>query len=179
MRTPSIGGTGFLVGTVASVTYNTYRQRLAGMTAYSPSADVVFAAMSFNDVSAGFTAAQIAAEAALLFPALRAAYPDALIVGVGLSPKNTGPSAAYIAVEAAAIAAFQAWADPFSAFIPVATAASPYLFGTGAVGATNGSGNTDVYLSADVVHPAGEAGCAYYAGRLRDDYRRVLDAARY
>jgi len=149
------------------------------MAAYSPTADVVFAPMSLNDVYSGYTSAQIGAEAALLYPAIRAAYPDAFIVGAGVSPKNSGPAANYIAAEAAVQAAFAAWGDPFSAFIPVATAASPWLTGTGSVGSTNASGNCDVYLNSDGVHPAGEAGAAYYAGRLRDEYRRVLAAAAY
>ena len=179
MRAPAIGGTGMLVSVVSSVTYNTFRQRLPGMSTYSPSADVVFAPMSLNDVYSGFTSAQIAAEAALLYPAIRAAYPDAFIVATGVSPKNSGPAANYTGAEAAVAAAFSAWADPFSAFIPVATAASPWLTGTGTVAATNASGNCDVYLNSDAVHPAGEAGAAYYAGRLRDDYRRALTAASY
>lgn len=179
MRASAIGGTGMLVSVVSSVTYNTFRQRLPGMITYSPSADVVFAPMSLNDVYSGFTSAQIAAEAALLYPAIRAAYPDAFIVATGVSPKNSGPAANYTSAETAVAAAFSAWADPLSAFIPVATAASPWLTGTGTVAATNASGNCDVYLNSDAVHPAGEAGAAYYAGRLRDDYRRALAAASY
>ena len=179
MRVPAIGGTGMLVSVVSSVTYNTFRQRLPGMIDYSPGADVVFAPMSLNDVYSGFTSAQIASEALLLYAALRAAYPDAFIVATGVSPKNSGPAVNYTGAETAVAAAFAAWADPFSAFIPVATAASPWFTGTGSVGATNASGNCDIYLNSDGVHPAGEAGSAYYAGRLRDDYRRALATASY
>ena len=84
-----------------------------------------------------------------------------------------GPDAQTLAIDAAVQAAFAQWADPRSAFIPIASDASPWTFGTGYVGATNGSGNSDVAISADGTHPT-DLGHVIYDQRATAGVRAAI-----
>lgn len=134
---------------------------------------IIMMAGGYNDTaqpSAAVTAAVLAAARAA-----RTANPNALIVILGVEGGATGPSASIIAIEQAKKAAFDQFADAFSVFIPISTAAEPWEYGTGRSGATNGSGNSDIYFGPDST-PAHKnlAGERYFADRLNVALRQAI-----
>lgn len=127
----------------------------------------------YND--AGQSGAAITAAVLALARAARAANPNALIVILGVEGGATGPSAGIIAVEQAKKAAFDQFADGFSVFIPISAAAEPWEYGTGRVGATNGSGNSDIYFGPDTSPPHKNlAGERYFAERMNVALRQAV-----
>lgn len=75
------------------------------------------------------------------------------IVVLGSQAGARGPDSATIATENAIKAAVVQFNDPLCKFAPVSTDTPTWLNGTGYVGATNGTGNSDFYISnADGVH---------------------------
>lgn len=136
-------GTGWL----AAGSGTTARTRISNVISAAP--DIWIGALGKNDSSAG-----IQAEVAVYLAQLRASLPTTKMVVLGSFPGSTGPSATVLAVEAAISAAVSAFADPYCSFVPVSTdPQGAWIFGTGKVGTTNGSGNSDVYTSADGTHP--------------------------
>lgn len=101
------------------------------------------------------TPAAVTAKALELYQALRAAGYTQPIVVIGYSGGADGPSVTNIAIEnavAAAVAAQVAAGDADIDFIPICTAVNPVFSGTGFVGATNSSGNTDTDIASDATH---------------------------
>ncbi|WP_294328623.1 hypothetical protein [uncultured Sphingomonas sp.] len=125
----------------------------------------------FNDIgqpSAAITAAVLAA-----LREIRRTNPYALIVVLGVEGGATGPSAGIIAAEVAKKAAFDAFADNFSLWIPLSTRAKPVHFGTGRVGAlakdqnpVGITGNSDLYFGPDSTPAHANAAGEAYLGRL-------------
>jgi lysophospholipase L1-like esterase len=150
-----LGGTGYL-RTTSTNTY-TLRQRLTDATSHNP--DIVAFAMGNNDAGV-FTPAQIQTEVQLAIQAFRAACPATPLVVFGTFGENSGPSTAMIQNEQATQAAVAAVGDTNTIFVPLCTASSPVLTGTGTIGAPTGAGNCDVYINAGDVHPTA-AGHAY------------------
>jgi lysophospholipase L1-like esterase len=139
--------------------------------------DAVIVAGGINDATAAY-APQVAANALAHFQAIRAAQPHAVILALGAWAGSTGPgtgSNSVTAVEQSVQAAASATGDPMCRFVPVSTGARPWIFGTGKVGATNGSGNSDIYIGADGTHPP-DAGHAYLARRAADAVVATLEA---
>jgi lysophospholipase L1-like esterase len=141
-------GTGYLQ-TTSTCTY-TLRQRLSDATSHNP--DIIGFCMGQNDAGV-FTPAQIQAEALAAMEAFRSTLPNTPLAVFGTFGENSGPSATMVAAEQAVQAAFNQSGDSNSIFIPLCTAASPILTGTGTVGAPTGSGNCDVYIVSGDVHP--------------------------
>jgi lysophospholipase L1-like esterase len=114
------------------------------------------AGLGINDYTAynasTITAAQLTAAAAELQAAIRAAFPSALQLWYGTWPGRRGPDAATLAIEAAIQAGVTL--DSLTKYIPVSADLSPWIYGTGYVGATNGSGNSDRAIAADALHPS-------------------------
>jgi lysophospholipase L1-like esterase len=134
--------------------------------------DLVGFAAGFNDYNTSIPTMQSNALAA--WQKARAAQPNALILVFGIFGETTGPSANLISAENALLSTFNAWGDPFSKFIPVSTDSSgAWITGTGYVGHTNGSGNSDTYISSDGLHPS-RTGRIYLGGKANAAYRGLL-----
>jgi lysophospholipase L1-like esterase len=143
----AIGGTGWLNPGTGQTKF---RDRNAPLIAAAP--DIVLICGGHNDRT--YPTADVTAEVAAWITTTRAALPRAVFVVMGAWPGDFGPSAEMIATENAIAAGVVAAADANTFFIPVSTdALQPWLFGTGNQAAPNGSGNTDVYIGTDTVHP--------------------------
>jgi lysophospholipase L1-like esterase len=144
-----VGGTGIIAtgGQLACPA------RISDLVAANP--DVIVLACGRNDTGST-TGAVTAAELAWL-QAVRADFPTTPII-VFATWGNTA-LATEQATETAMQAAVTQFADPANLtwFIPMANAtAGPAFTGTGYQGATTGSGNSDVYIYTDGVHPSGQ-----------------------
>ncbi len=142
--------------------------------------DVVTIASGYNDVDAGTNPASPAYQAAyaaalLTFQRVRALCPNAHIFVLGAWNATRGNGSVQSTnVENATRAAWTAWADPYTSFLPVTTAMPQSWFtGTGRVGTPNGSGNTDFLISSDGVHPS-DMGHEWIARRAEAAIRQAL-----
>ena len=166
-----VGNTGYVWN--ASGAKATFRSRFsADVSAYGP--DVIVIAGGIND--SGSTQAAIQAEAALLFGKARSENPDALIFVAGpwTGPGSTTPAGINAGIKAAAQATdgygtrlffIETMTDPVGA----------WQFGTGKAGATNGSGNSDVYVGTDGIHPV-QAGHNYLGRRFAEAVKLAIAA---
>jgi lysophospholipase L1-like esterase len=136
--------------------------------------DLIAFMHGFNDYNQ-FALATVLADALACWQYARAQQPNAFIEVYGIPGEGTGPSTAMKVVENAMLAQFNAWGDKFSVFIPNSTdPAGAWITGTGRVGATNGTGNSDIYLSSDGVHPSQPAGQVYIGGRANTSHRSAI-----
>jgi lysophospholipase L1-like esterase len=146
VRQVAFGGTGI----IATGTYNTIgsAQRIADAVAANP--DLLIIPASQNDDS---NAATLQAATLTVLQAYRAALPNTPIIVMGPDASSSGPSATRLSVEAVTLAAFNAWGDTRSWFVPVSNASDGAWFtGTGYTGAKSGSGNRDRF-GTDTAHP--------------------------
>lgn len=161
------GGTGYLAtGGGGKVKY---RDRIVDIP---NTVDVIIIAGGYNDIGS-FAPAAVQNEAMLLFTALQNSHPNARIIA--LSPfVSSGVTAADSrtamrdAIQAACTAAGVAFIDV------IGYPNRPSMItGTGKVGATNGTGNADIYVSNDGVHYSA-AGYEfignYVASRIQEFY---------
>lgn len=160
-------------GLVNTGTYNSNfgdATRLADLVEIQP--DVILMMSSVNDQAK--TAGTVQAAALAAFQLWRTNFPNALIVVSGLWPGSGNNSAAQLLVETEVLAAFTAWADGNSVFVPVNATGTdtPWVTGTGFVGATSGSGNSNV-LNQDISHP-NQAGHDYLAQRWATAWRTLV-----
>lgn len=165
-----IGGTGYLT-TGGQLTA---RGRVSDIAAAAP--DVAMICMGYND--APFSQAQVTTEVLLFLAAVRASavLRDIPVFVFGSFGGRSGPSAAQLAVEAGISAAVTAFADEKIFFIPVSADPNGAWFtGTGYTAATTGTGNADVYIGADGIHPS-TAGHAFLGARCADAVIRALEA---
>jgi hypothetical protein len=170
IREIGIGGTGWVnPGTSAS----TFGDATRIADAVSANPDVVCLTLSTNDNASSAPVITAAVLAGL--QAYRAAFPTAPIILFGCQPGAGGPAAATLANEAAGKAAWVAFGDSNSWFIDVSgDAQGAWISGTGHVGATNASGNSDRYVgSADTIHMSQE-GHDYVARRGADAVRQLV-----
>lgn len=123
--------------------------RTAAIVAQAP--DVVYVSGSLND--SGVSAATLQADTLQLLRALRAGLPNTPIIIGGPLAGRLNVSAAMLTVEDGLSAGVTQFADPLTAFVPVMRLASPWLYGTGYQGTTNGSGSSDVLIGPDLTHP--------------------------
>lgn len=171
MMNTAVGGTGYVNN---ATTRRKIYDQMDNWINQEPAFDVIDFAAGGND-AAGI--AQVAANALLCFQRARAAHPNALIRVFGINPEATGPNATTLSLEAAVKAAYQAWGDRFSMFIPISNdPTGSWVTGTGYVGHTTGVGNSDTVTSADGVHPAHVAGQVYLGGKVTTAYRALLAA---
>lgn len=151
----SIGGTGYVV---AGPGFRTYGERVAEALTRAP--DVWVFMGSGND--AAQAPAAITAAALATFRAVRAGSSAPIIV-FGVWPKDGAAGA----VEAAVKAAFDAFADPASAWIPIANDPSgvPWITGPWNNAAHPASSNAGQLIGGDGTHPV-DGGTAYLARRM-------------
>lgn len=171
-RACGIGGTGYLAPGTGSAW--TCRSHISDVTSVSP--DIAVFAHGVNDAS--YSPSSITAEALLCYQAVRAANANTVILAFGPWPAATGPSASILAVDGAISAAVSAMNDPLCKYIPTSVdPAGSWFTGTGRTGATNGTGNADLYIGGvsgtDTVHP-NDAGSLYLARRAAVGARAAL-----
>ena len=153
------GSTGYLANGSGSKT--TYRTRLQ-KDVIDVNPDIVIVTGGINDSAA--TPAALQAEAVLLFTAIRSGLPNAALIVQGMQNSN-GTVVSGTAVQnrdairaAAASVGVDLYIEemggpyPYSGTIGNYTDAG-WMTGTGKVGSTTGSGNSDIFREADGTHP--------------------------
>jgi len=160
VRQVALGGTGWInQGGFASTFADA--SRIADVVSFNP--DVLVLTGSSNDIASSPAAITAAVLAGLR--AYRAALPSVTIILGGIWPGVNAASATYIAAEGAIASAFTAFADSNSYYVPIIQNTSgSWITGTGRVGTTNASGNSDIMVIADQIHPS-QAGHNYFARR--------------
>jgi lysophospholipase L1-like esterase len=165
------GSTGVIAN--AAGAQPTYRQR-AKLDLYPNKYDVVLVPGSVNDSNAPIaTGGAFGPELGTLLDEILASQPTADVFTTS-TIRPTGPAAVPTDATISALIAAEAAKRPRVQHIDAIGGDGPAWFtgnGAGKVGATNGSGNGDVYLSNDGVHPS-PAGHAYLAANLA---RRIGD----
>ena len=170
VRQLAVGGTGYLADNTG--TRSTFRAQIPRFAAQAPF-DLFVVGHGYNDYSSSPSA--ITTEATLALQALRAANIGVPIVVLGSQAGARGPDATTIAVDGAISAAVTAIADRLCKFAPVSSDVPTWLNGTGKSGTTNGTGNSDVYVDPDGIHPT-LAGAEYIAYRTARAVRTALAA---
>lgn len=161
----AVGSTGY-IETVSGRPNNVIEQVNRAVAA-GINPDVVICTAGHNDTQ---PLANIVSAAVTAFAAMRNAWPNALIVcggpwWVGGANAMSGWSARETTLFAAVDAdVFVAQATGFGV---------PWFTGTGRVGNTTGSGNSDVYVYSDTVHPT-QSGHDYAGVRFADALREAL-----
>ncbi len=137
--------------------------------------DVLLIWAGYND--SGGSQPAIASAAASLYSAItdsQTGLPDCTVYVLGCWSPTGSPGASLTNTDAtlrtAAAAAGLAFISPITGSVYDGTGAlvathGPWITGTGRVGATTGSGNADVYIGTDGVHPTNE-GHTYLASRV-------------
>jgi lysophospholipase L1-like esterase len=162
--TDGIGGTGYLKTNGANALK--YRDRITtALIPYAP--DIVVVTGGINDVG-NFTAAALGAEASLLYAQIKASLPNCKLIVLGNVKLTGSPAQNDLDLRDALRTAATGVADVF--IDPIVTTAAGantlgWFTGTGKVSAPTGTGNADIYLSSDGVHPS-QAGHDYLGRRL-------------
>lgn len=176
-RQLAVGGTGYLA--TNSGFFSKLRDQIPLWASTQGPFDLFIVGAGYNDTPPSFTAAAIQAEVTVYLQTLRARFPNVPIIVLGCQAGNGGPSANQIACENAISAGvtdyLSASQDPICKFAPVSTDTPTWLNGTGKVGATNASGNSDTYVDNDGAHPS-LAGAQYLAFRTARAVRVALQS---
>lgn len=141
--------------------------------------DVVIVAAGYNDYvpikGITYSPEQIATEALADWRAIRTLLPRAMIIVIGPYSGARGPDVRTHEIENALATRFAQWKPANALFIPTngSKDGGPWIFGTGHSGATNRSGNSDVMISTDGIHPS-DAGHALYAHRIAKEILRAI-----
>lgn len=161
----SVGSTGFLQAS----TKTTFRGRVANdLIAMAPDIAVIMGGQ--NDFG-NFTNVAVQAEVTLFLQTIQAALPACVLYGLGPAFYPGGANAANQAAFNTAMAAGYAAATSalYPAGVPffdtVNDTTGRWFTGTGKVGATNGTGNSDFYIANDGIHPS-QAGHDYIGLRV-------------
>lgn len=121
-----------------------------------------------------YTAAALQAEVEALLDVLAVRFPTATVLMTGLMYMPNSPSAAILAANTAIIAAAGAKLPSINGAIPIADTMTPrWIDGIGNVGSPTGSGNSDIFCSADIVHPS-QPGHEYYGRRIAAEWLYFL-----
>lgn len=171
----ALAGTGYIAtnGGLFSNFQGRAISQLQRIVAYGKTIQAIVIDGSQND--SGQQNAAVTYAALGLYQSLRTAGFNQPIFVIG-TPSNGGPSATHIANDNAvksAVTIRVAEGDNLIWYVDISTMAQPVLFGTGRVGATNGSGNTDFYIGADGTHMS-NAGALYVAVYIRDKINAIL-----
>lgn len=161
-----LGGSGFGTGTP------TFVQRLDMDIAVCQPVKVVTILAGQND-----TAAQITANAPTVFAGLKAKFPGApIFVFLSFAPNS-------YAQAQAKQDAIRAAASQFSGVYVIDTygagaTGGDWLKGTGNTSTTNGSGNSDIFLSSDNVHPSTEGHKNLWGRRMAQEIYTICSSGR-
>jgi lysophospholipase L1-like esterase len=176
-RQLAVGGTGWLANNGGL--FSKLRDQIPFWATTQAPFDLFVVGAGYNDTPPTFTAAAITAEVQTYLTTLRTQFPNVPVIVLGCQAGSGGPSANQIACENAILAGVNnylaATADPICKFAPVSTDTPTWFNGTGKVGATNASGNSDTYVDADATHPT-VLGAQYLAHRTARAVRLALQA---
>lgn len=145
----------------------TLRQRIAN-DVYQWNPNVLVIALGIDDNNNPYTPTEVATELAILYPQIKTNLPNTRVIVVGpWNPRTFGGAPGSgsnldqirLAIQSAASSAGFTFIDPFTWFT-----------GTGRVGSTSGTGNSDLYVSADGTHPT-TTGHDYLGHRLAQAIR--------
>jgi lysophospholipase L1-like esterase len=159
------GGTGYTNSGTGQ--YN-FAGRITDWTSHSP--DIVLFAGGINDVDGG------GYQAAVLdiISDTATALPDAIILVLGAFSGSTGPNSTVLTKEGKIKSDTESLGNPLVKFIPVSTdVPDPWVNGTGYVGATTGTGNSDIVTGSDGTHPS-DYGHKYLGKRAADAIVKAL-----
>jgi hypothetical protein len=182
-----IGGSGYVVPGPSS-RYNVLQ--LLQNNNFAPFApDVIVFGHGYNDgvTGSGVTTAQGVANALAAWALARQQAPNAVIHVFGPWSANKAGSASMIAMDAALETAFMQWADPRSGWESPITGdvivrgvrtigVESWTTGAGNVGATTGTGNSDIYTGSDASHPSPSGRANVYVPRVVAALRRSLNS---
>lgn len=180
-----IGGTGYLVASSSGTAITRISDVINALVA-NPNA-VILDENGFNDISNGFTPAQIQAASLAYMRAIRT-YPGCqpcatvpiVESGIWAASNNGGSWANGVAAEQAKQAAVAAMNDPRIIFVPLIQApGGSILTGTGNDQAPNGTGNADIYLNGLTLPHPNTKGHAFYAQQYLNGYRARMNALGY
>lgn len=165
------------VGTTGYLNDGAGRSRLRvqiaqSITQQGPAPDIIVVAHGYNDYTA--TPSALTVEVAYCLGLLRALYPNVPIVVFGAQAGARGPDTQTIGIENAIAAGVAAFNDPLCKFAPYSTATPAFLNGTGYVGATNSSGNSDILIGPDATHPTSPLGHQHLGYRQADGVRTAI-----
>lgn len=166
-----VGSTGLVLPHPSIAYLDEYISRVDDVIDYG--AEVVVIQNSLNDV-AGWPAAegQALTKLTALVAALRAGLPDVEIVVVG--PIYAGALSVYSANLPTWNTECQAAAVSLDLpFINCGSTTLPIFSGTGRVGATNGTGNSDYYRNNDNVHFSDAGALNYFPAWFAGEFARV------
>lgn len=181
VRQFAVGGSGYLADN--NGTRSKFAAQIArwapngnGPTGQGPF-DLIVINHGFNDQAQAAAAPDTFQAEVLADLRLIRSYSAAPIVVLGSQAGKRGPDANTLLVEARIKAAVEQVADPLCRFAPVSADVQPWISGTGQIGATNGSGNSDLYTSAapDTSHPS-LAGHYYLGQRVATAVRAAVSA---
>lgn len=166
------GGTGFVAGGS-----NAYTQSSRTNAISTAMPDVLVVMGSVNDTTAnGATlAAMTTAVSSFIDTARWIIGAKAPIIITGVMGKNATYGEGTI--EANLRQAIAAKADPYTYFIPCQGDSQPWMYAGGNVGSQDGTGNADLYTSADNVHP-NQRGKDYLGGLLASAMMKLAMASR-
>jgi lysophospholipase L1-like esterase len=133
--------------------------------------DIVYVCGGINDT--GYGGVVIGAAAETLFGTILDGVPGVTLIATGPWQPNAGISSNQIAARDAIQTALQAagghlFIDNLGGETVAGGSTLPWITGTGKVGSPTGSGNADVFISSDGVHPSPD-GHRYHGSRLASD----------
>ena len=173
----SVGGTGMIASPG-----QTFGERFTtDVTNQNP--DLIVISGSRNDNGSSISA--ITAAATALYQKAKDENPQALILAMGPEFSTSSPAASYIncntATRAAALAVGIPFIDMYTGDTVMGDGSiltndgGQWITGTGFLGSTNGTGNADIYIGADDVHPT-FAGHQYWARRAYTAVKAIIDS---
>ena len=173
----SRGGTGY----ITAGSFATLANRVAlDVIGWNPNRLVIWAGYNDN----GGVQLDISTAAASLYATIRAGLPNTDVFIVGCWSPTGSPASSITntdnTLKAAAAAAGYPFISPVTGSIYNASGTlvathGAWITGTGHVGATTGTGNADIYVGSDAVHPTDE-GHVYLARRISAAIRELMPA---
>lgn len=180
-RQVAVGGTGYFNDATAT-RKNIINQIPSWLTVNNDitanNVDVIVVSAGYNDygyIPSTYSVTQIAEQAKASVLAMRRVFANSLIVVFGPWSGIRNNDANTVALENAISASISGINDAFIKFSPVSTDQSPWQYGTGRVGATNGTGNTDRGVSSDGVHPS-DQGHQTISIRMNNAIREIISS---
>jgi lysophospholipase L1-like esterase len=159
-----------------------FRDRLA-TNVYAPNPDIVVVAGGINDQGV-YTTQAIQDETEYVIGQIRATLPGAAIIAIcnfnisgvyGYGSGVAGSLGGRDAIKAGALAGGVDLLIDNIVATTAGTSTAGWITGTGNVASPGGSGNADVYISSDGIHPT-RAGHAYYGRRIASAIALWMDA---
>lgn len=171
------GGTGYITpGAFATLADRVQTDVISNV----PDRMVVWAGYNDN----GGSQASIKTAADSLYAAIKAGLPNAQVYVIGCWSPKSSPAASLVNTDetlriSAATAGFP-FISPitgscYNAAGTLVATHGPFITGTGNTSATTGSGNADIYIGSDAVHPT-DAGHVYLSRRITTAIRELMPA---